>query len=64
MRIVCFAKAENNLEALIEQAVDDANVTLITRSDAPNAVLMSQDHYERLIEAIQVLHSPPIVAHP
>jgi hypothetical protein len=32
-------------------------VTLITRRDAPNAVLMSQEHYDSLMETVHLLRS-------
>ncbi|MCG2584769.1 type II toxin-antitoxin system Phd/YefM family antitoxin [Massilia sp. TS11] len=63
MRIVSFSDARNNLRAVIEQVVEDADVTIISRRDAPDAVLMSLDHYNSLIETVHLLSSPANAAH-
>ncbi|MHA0111900.1 type II toxin-antitoxin system Phd/YefM family antitoxin, partial [Klebsiella pneumoniae] len=52
-----------NLKNVIDRVVDDADVTLITRRDAPNAVLMSQDYFDSLMETVHLLRSPANVAH-
>lgn len=63
MRIINFSDARNNLRAVIDQVVDDADVTVITRRDAPDAVVMSLDHYNGLIETVHLLSSPANAAH-
>jgi antitoxin YefM len=63
MRTIHFSDARNSLKAVIDQTVDDAGVTLITRRDAPNAVIMSQDYYDSLMETVHLLRSPANVAH-
>jgi antitoxin YefM len=63
MRTIHFSDARNNLKAVIDQTVDDADVTLITRRDAANAVLMSQDYFDSLMETVHLLRSPANVAH-
>ena len=52
MRTIHFSDARSNLKTVIDQVVDDADVTLITRRDAPNAVIMSQDYYDSLMETV------------
>jgi antitoxin YefM len=63
MRAIHFSDARGNLKTVIDQVVDDADVTLITRRDAPNAVIMSQAYYDSLIETVHLLRSPANVAH-
>lgn len=63
MRIVNFSDARNSLKDVIDQVVDDADVTIISRRDAPNAVVMSLDHYSSLIETVHLLSSPANAAH-
>jgi antitoxin YefM len=63
MRTIHFSDARGNLKTVIDQVVDDADVTLITRRDAPNAVIMSQDYYDSLMETVHLLRSPSNVAH-
>jgi antitoxin YefM len=48
---------EPDRERVIDQVVDDVDVTLITRRDAPNAVVMSQEHCDSLMETVHLLSS-------
>jgi antitoxin YefM len=63
MRIINFSDARSNLRAVIDQVVEDADVTVISRRDAPDAVVMSFEHYSSLIETVHLLSSPANVAH-
>lgn len=63
MRIINFSDARGNLRAVIDQVVEDADVTVISRRDAPDAVVMSFDHYSSLMETVHLLSSPPNAAH-
>lgn len=63
MRIINFSDARSKLRAVIDQVVDDADVTVIARRDAPDAVLMSFDHYSSLMETVHLLNSPANAAH-
>lgn len=63
MRIINFSDARNSLRSVIDQVVEDADVTIITRRDAPDAVVMSLDHYNSLIETVHLLSSPANAAH-
>ena len=63
MRVVNFSEARNNLRTVIDQVVEDADVTVITRRDAPDAVVMSLDTYNSLMETVHLLKSPANAAH-
>jgi len=63
MRTIPFTDARANLKQVIDNVVDDVDVTLITRRDAPNAIVMSQEHYDSLMETVYLLRSPANVAH-
>ncbi len=63
MRVVNFSEARNSLKAVIDQTVADADVTIISRRDAPDAVVMSFDHYSSLLETVHLLSSPANAAH-
>lgn len=63
MRIINFSDARSSLRAVIDQVVEDADVTVIARRDAPDAVIMSFDHYSSLMETVYMLSSPPNAAH-
>jgi antitoxin YefM len=63
MRIVNFSDARNSLKDVIDQVVADADVTVISRRDAPDAVVMSLDHYSSLMETVHLLSSPANATH-
>lgn len=63
MRIINFSDARNSLRAVIDQVVEDADVTVISRRDAPDAVVMSFEYYSSLIETVHLLSSPANAAH-
>ena len=63
MNVDNFSDARNNLKDVIDRVVQDADVTIITRRDAPNAVLMSLDDYNSLLETVHLLSSPANAAH-
>ena len=63
MRTIAFTDARANLKSVIDQVVDDVDVTLITRRDAPNAIVMSQEYYDSLIETVHLLRSPANALH-
>jgi antitoxin YefM len=58
MRTVHFSDARNNLKAVIDQAIDDHDAVLITRRDAPNAVIMSQEQYDSWMETMYLMSNP------
>jgi antitoxin YefM len=63
MRIVNFSDARNSLKSVLDQVVADADVAVISRRDAPDAVVMSFDHYSSLMETVHLLSSPNNAAH-
>ena len=63
MRVVNFTDARNNLKSVVDQVVDDADFTVIARRDAPDAVLMSLDTFNGLMETVHLLKSPANAVH-
>ena len=63
MKIVSFTEARNGLKSILDGVVGDANVAIIRRRDAEDAVVMSLDYYNSLIETVYLLKSPANVAH-
>jgi antitoxin YefM len=63
MRIISFTQARNSLKAVLDGVVNDADCTVITRRDAENAVVMSMDYYNSLMETVHLLKSPANAAH-
>jgi len=63
MRVVNFSDARNSLKLVIDQVIDDSDYTVITRRDAPDAVVMSLDTFNSLMETVYLLKSPANAAH-
>jgi antitoxin YefM len=63
MRIVNFSEARNSLKHVIDQVIDDADYTVIARRDAQDAVVMSLDTFNSLMETVHLLKSPANAAH-
>jgi antitoxin YefM len=63
MRVVNFSEARNSLKLVIDQVIDDADYTVIARRDAPDAVVMSLDTFNSLMETVHLLRSPANAAH-
>jgi antitoxin YefM len=63
MKVVNFSEARNQLKRVLDQVVNDADYTIISRRDADDAVVMSLDHFNGLMETVHLLKSPANVAH-
>lgn len=63
MRIVSFTEARNGLKAVLDSVVNDADTTVITRRDSEDAVVMSLDYYNSLMETVHLLKSPANAEH-
>ncbi len=63
MRIVSFTEARNGLKSVLDQVVNDADCTVITRRDSEDAVVMSLDFYNSLMETVYLLKSPANAEH-
>ena len=63
MRIVSFTEARNGLKSVLDTVVNDADTTVITRRDSEDAVVMSLDYYNSLMETVYLLKSPANAAH-
>jgi antitoxin YefM len=48
MRIVSFTDARNDLKAVLDTVVNDADTTVITRRDSKDAVVMSLDSFAQV----------------
>jgi antitoxin YefM len=63
MRVVSFSEARNNLKTVLDHVVEDADYTIITRRDAEDAVVMSLEYFNSLLETVYLLKSPANAAH-
>jgi antitoxin YefM len=63
MRIVKFSEARDNLKRVIDQVVDDSDIAVISRRDAPDAVVMSLETYNSWMETVHLMKTPANAAH-
>jgi len=63
MRIISFTEARNSLKSVLDQVVNDSDCTVITRRDSEDAVVMSLDFYNSLMETVYLLKSPANAEH-
>lgn len=63
MRVISFTEARNGLKGVLDGVVNDADTTIITRRDAEDAVVMSLDYYNSLMETVYLMRSPANAEH-
>ena len=63
MKIISYSEARNRLKAVLDGVVNDADATVITRRDADDAVVVSLEYYNSLMETVHLLRSPANVEH-
>lgn len=63
MRVVNFSEARNHFKSIVDQTVADADFTIISRRSATDAVLMSLDTFNSLMETVHLLKSPANAVH-
>ena len=63
MKVISFSDARNKLKSVLDQVVSDADYTIISRRDADDAVVMSLDHFNGLMETVHLLKSHANASH-
>ena len=63
MRVINFSDARNQFKQVIDQVVADCDVAVISRRDAEDAVVMSLNTYNSMMETLHLLKSPANVKH-
>jgi len=59
MKVVTYSEARNALKSILDGVVSDADVTIISRRDAEgDAVVMSLDSYNRIMETLHLTSNP------
>lgn len=59
MKIVSYSYARNALKSVLDGVQQDADVTIISRRAAEgDAVVMSLDHYNSMMETMHLLSTP------
>ena len=63
MRVVNFSEARNNLKFILDQVEDDSDYTVISRRDSKNAIVMSLNTFNSLMETFHLLKTPANAEH-
>jgi len=63
MEVMSYSDARNQFKKVLDRVVNDSDYTVITRRDADDAVLMSLDHFNGLMETIHLLRNPENAKH-
>lgn len=63
MRVVNFSDARSRLKKVLDQVAEDSDYTIISRRDADDAVVMSLDSFNGLMETVHLLKSPANAEH-
>ena len=63
MKVVNFSEARNQLKRVLDEVVNDADYTIISRRDSEDAVVMSLDQFNGLMETVHLLKSPANAIH-
>jgi antitoxin YefM len=63
MKVINFSDARNRLKSVLDEVANDRDYTIISRRDADDAVVMSLDQFNSLMETVHLLKSPANAAH-
>jgi antitoxin YefM len=63
MRTITFSDARRQFKEVLDRVVDEADITIITRRDADDVVLMSLSEYNSWKETEYLLASPANARH-
>jgi len=63
MKVISFSEARNSLKAVLDRVPQESDYTIITRRDADDAVVMSLEFFNSLMETVHLLKSPANIAH-
>ena len=63
MTIMSYSEVRNHLKSVLDNVTKDADYTVVTRRDADDAVIMSMDFFNGLMETVHLLKSPANATH-
>lgn len=63
MTVLSYTEARNHFKSVLDNVVEDADYTIITRRDSEDAVVMSLDYFQGLMETVHLLKSPENANH-
>ena len=63
MRVVNYSDMRKNLKTVLDQVNEDADYTVISRRDSEDAIVMSLDSFNSLMETFYLLKNPTNARH-
>jgi antitoxin YefM len=63
MEIISFVEANKDFKSVLDTVDDNTNVVYIKRQNNNDAIVMSLNHYDSLVETLYLLGSPANTAH-
>lgn len=63
MAIMSYTEVRNHFKSVLDNVAKDADYTIVTRRDAEDAVIMSKEYFEGLMETVHLLKSPANAVH-
>jgi antitoxin YefM len=63
VKIITYSEARSSLKTVLDAVNEDADVTVISRRDGADAVVMSFDHYQSIMATMHLLSTPANAAH-
>ena len=58
MDTINFTQARKNFSSVLDQVVESNDYTVITRREKPDAVVMSLEYFNSLMETLHLMSSP------
>jgi antitoxin YefM len=58
MRVISYTEARSTLKAVLDGVSNDHDITIINRRDGADAVVMSFDYYQSVMETLHLVSSP------
>jgi len=58
MSTITYSDARKNFKKILDQVHENSEAIVISRKNSENAVIMSEQEYESLMETIYLLRSP------
>ncbi len=63
MKVVNFSDARNNFKKVIDEVVENADYTIISRRNSEDAIVMSLNTFNSIMETFHLLKSPANAEH-
>jgi antitoxin YefM len=58
MEIVNFTEARQNFKSILDRVTDNVDCAIVVRRGGDDAVIMSKNHYDSIMETLYLLRSP------